>query len=51
MRFNRERLYIVPTLQNYIQTAPERIRYEMALATRNNLVFCVKFVRGAYLVE
>lgn len=41
----------MPTLQNYIRTAPQRIHYELELARRNNLVFCVKFVRGAYLVE
>jgi hypothetical protein len=50
IKYNKSRLYIIPTLQNYIKSSPERIRYELELANRNDLVFSTKFVRGAYLV-
>lgn len=51
MKFNKDRLYIIPTLQNYLKISPKRVKYELELAKRNNLYFSLKLVRGAYLVE
>ncbi len=51
MRYNRDRIFLIPTLQNYLKYSVKRIDHEIAIAQRNNLYFAMKYVRGAYLVE
>ena len=50
-KYNRHRLYIISTIQNYLKQAVERTRYEVEVAGRRDLYFGAKLVRGAYLVE
>ena len=49
--YNKEHLYIVPTIQNYLKISVDRSKYEIEIAKRKNLVFGAKLVRGAYIVE
>lgn len=49
-KYNQNKVYIIPTLQNYLKIAQERATYELEIAKRRNLFFSVKLVRGAYLV-
>jgi hypothetical protein len=49
-KFNKDKIYIIPTLQNYLVKAIPRLDYELEIAKRNGLMFVMKFVRGAYLV-
>lgn len=50
-KYNKERLYIIPTIQNYLKSSVERTKYEVEIAKRKNLILGAKLVRGAYLVE
>lgn len=50
-RYNKTKLFIIPTIQNYLKESYERSLYEIAIAKRKNLVFGAKLVRGAYIVE
>jgi proline dehydrogenase len=50
-RYNKDKVFILPTLQNYLKRSIERCDYEIEIAKRRNLVFGAKLVRGAYIVE
>lgn len=49
--YNRQRTYIIPTIQNYLKRSVERTLFEIALAKYRNIKFGAKLVRGAYIVE
>ena len=49
--YNQERIYIIPTIQNYLKRSVARAEYEVRYAKHHHLKFGVKLVRGAYLVE
>jgi proline dehydrogenase len=49
--YNRDRTYIIPTIQNYLKRSVERTNFEIALAKHRNIKFGAKLVRGAYIVE
>jgi len=48
--YNKEKVYIIPTLQNYLKIAPKRTQFEIEMAKRKQLFLAMKLVRGAYLV-
>lgn len=50
-KYNKNTIYILPTIQNYLKRSVERSKYEIEIAKRKNLVFGAKLVRGAYIVE
>lgn len=49
--YNKDKVYIIPTIQNYLKRSVERTKYEVEIAKRKNLKFAAKLVRGAYIVE
>jgi hypothetical protein len=50
-QYNQQKLYVVPTIQNYLKDARAKVRFELEAAKRRNLQFGVKLTRGAYLAE
>jgi len=50
-KYNKDKVYIIPTIQNYLKRSVERTKYEVEIAKRKNLKFGAKLVRGAYIVE
>ena len=50
-RFNKNKSYIIPTIQNYLKRSIHRGELEIKLAKRKGIHFGAKLVRGAYLVE
>jgi proline dehydrogenase len=49
--YNKDKVYIIPTIQNYLKRSVERTKFECEIAKRKNLKFGAKLVRGAYIVE
>lgn len=49
-KYNKDQVYIIPTIQNYLKRSVERTKYEVEIAKRKNLKFGAKLVRGAYIV-
>lgn len=50
-KYNKEKIYIIPTVQNYLKRSVERTKYEVEIAKRKGVKFAAKLVRGAYIVE
>ena len=50
-KYNKEKIYIIPTVQNYLKRSVERTKYEVEIAKRKGIKFAAKLVRGAYIVE
>jgi proline dehydrogenase len=50
-KYNKQQLYIIPTIQNYLKRSVERSQYEIDIAKKKGLKFGAKLVRGAYIVE
>lgn len=50
-RYNKDKVYIIPTIQNYLKRSVQRTQFEIDIAKRRNLKFGAKLVRGAYIVE
>ena len=50
-RYNKDKLYIIPTIQNYLKRSVIRTQFEIDIAKKRNLKFGAKLVRGAYIVE
>jgi proline dehydrogenase len=50
-RYNKNRAYVIPTIQNYLKRSLYRGNVEVELAKYKNLKFGAKLVRGAYIVE
>ena len=50
-KYNKDQVYIIPTIQNYLKRSVERTKHEVEIAKRKNLKFGAKLVRGAYIVE
>lgn len=50
-KYNKDKVYIIPTIQNYLKRSVDRTKYEVEIAKRKNIKFGAKLVRGAYIVE
>ncbi len=50
-KYNKDKIYIIPTVQNYLKRSVERTKYEVEIAKRKGVKFAAKLVRGAYIVE
>lgn len=50
-RYNKERAYIIPTIQNYLKRSIQQGTMEILTAKYKKLKFGAKLVRGAYIVE
>eukprot|EP01017_Pseudomicrothorax_dubius_P033921 TRINITY_DN4595_c0_g2_i9.p1 TRINITY_DN4595_c0_g2~~TRINITY_DN4595_c0_g2_i9.p1 ORF type:complete len:507 (-),score=98.08 TRINITY_DN4595_c0_g2_i9:28-1548(-) len=50
-KFNKERLFIFNTIQNYLKSSKKRIEYEIERSRHLDVPFGLKLVRGAYMRE
>lgn len=49
--YNKDFPVVYNTFQNYLKSAPDRIKFEIERCNMLNTPFAAKFVRGAYMIE
>ena len=49
-KHNKNKIYILPTIQNYLKRSVARTNFEIEISKRKGLKFGAKLVRGAYIV-
>ena len=51
MQYNKERLYCVQTVQNYLNNTNQALKLQLDIAERYNLFVGVNLVDGCYRVQ